>query len=385
MPDYHSVEAAIAWLDAAVHILDGEDVPLRTALARVLRKDFRASAPIPAGNRAARDGFAVTASASLGASSYNPIRLPLVAVAAGDALPAGTDAVVPLEWVEADGRAAVEVIEAVATGDNVEQQGAFAPGGEMLVRAGTPLAARHIGLLGSAGVSVVPVVRRPHARILVTKPEKTGVWEDSNGPMICAAVERDGGVVGECVAVEREGRAIIAALAEPGVDILLLIGGTGRGTNDHSAAAVAGTGELAIHGVALRPGETTGLGRTAGGLPIVLLPGAGAACLWSYELFGGRAIRRLGGRGAELPYRPREMTIARKIVSALGTTEIFPVRCSPDDTVEPLPSFAETGLIAAVGADGFVILPEGSEGCPQGARVSVYLYDNAGATGGFPP
>ena len=133
MPDYHSVDATIAWVDAAVHCLNEEDVALRTARGRVLTKDIRAAGPIPAGNRAARDGFAVEASASLGASSYNPVRLPMVAVAAGDALPTGTDAVVPIERAEPDGQASIEVIEAVAAGDNVEQQGAVAPIGAMLV------------------------------------------------------------------------------------------------------------------------------------------------------------------------------------------------------------------------------------------------------------
>jgi len=70
------------------------------------------------------------------------------------------------------------------------------------------------------------------------------------------------------------------------------------------------------------------------------------------------------------------MIAARKIVSSLGVTEICPVRFEAGDTVEPLPSFAETGLMAAVGADGFVIVPEGSEGYPQGARMTVYLYDD---------
>jgi molybdopterin molybdotransferase len=62
-------------------------------------------------------------------------------------------------------------------------------------------------------------------------------------------------------------------------------------------------------------------------------------------------------------------------VSAIGMTEICPVRHGAGDSVEPMPSFAETGLMAAVGADGFVIVPEGSEGHPQGGRVTVYLYE----------
>jgi len=385
MPNDHSIEAAIAWVDAAVHCLDGEDVPLQAGRGRALTHGIRAVGPIPAGNRAARDGFAVVASASIGASSYNPVKLPLIVVAAGDALPPATDAVVPLEVAEPDGQTFIEVIEAVAAGDNVEQQGAVAPAGAMLVRGGMRLAGRHIGLLASAGLSAIPVVRQPHVRILAVKPGKTGASEDSNGPMVCIAAERDGGVVKECGTVERDRSAIAAALAKPGADIALLIGGTGSGTDDHSAAAVAEAGELSIHGVALRPGETASLGRTASGLPIVLLPGPAAACLWSYELLAGRAIRRLAGRSPELPYRTREMTTARKVVSSLGMTEIFPVQCGPGDTVEPLPSFTETGLMGAVAADGFVIVPQGSEGFPQGARITVYLYGDAEATAGFLP
>ena len=385
MPNDHSIEAAIAWVDAAVDCLRGEDVPLRTARGRVLTKAIRAAGPIPANSRAARDGFAVVASASIGASSYNPLRLPLIAVAAGDALPSGTDAVVPLEMAEPDGQASIEVIEVIAAGDNVEHQGAVASIGAMLVPAGTRLAARHIGLLMSAGVSAISVVRQPHVRVLALKPGKTDASEDSNGPMICVAVERDGGVIEESVAVERDHSAITAALAKPGGDLVLLIGGTGSGTDDRSAAAIAEAGELSIRGVALRPGETAGLGRSVSGLPIVLLPGPAAACLWSYELLAGRAIRRLGGRSPEFPYRSREMTTARKIVSSLGMTEIFPVRCGPGDTAEPLPSFAETGLMAAATADGFVVVPQGSEGFPQGARVTVYLYEDANGPAGFRP
>src|SRR5262249_50684124 len=133
--------------------------------------------------------------------------------------------------------------------------------------------------------------------------------------------------------------------------------------------------ELAIHGIALRPGETTGLGRVGSGVPVVLLPGSPAACLFGYELIAGRAVRSLGGRDPRLPYRSTIMRTAHKIVSEIGMTEICPVWCGADITVEPLPSLAETGLMGAVAAQGFVIVPESSEGYPQGASVTVYLYE----------
>jgi molybdopterin molybdotransferase len=198
---------------------------------------------------------------------------------------------------------------------------------------------------------------------------------DSNGPMVRALVERDGGVVADTVAVERTRQGIRSALDAEGVDAVLVIGGTGPGTDDHAAAALAEAGELAIHGVAFRPGETSGLGLAQNGTPVALLPGSPAACLFSYEMLAGRAVRGLGGRNPALPYPSRVMRTAHKIVSAIGVTEICPVSCSGRDMAEPLPSFGEVGLMAVVAADGFVTVPEASEGYPQGASVIVYLYE----------
>src|ERR1700719_4988697 len=95
-------------------------------------------------------------------------------------LPAETDAVVPLELAEPDSQGRIEMVEAVAAGDNVEHQGAIATTGATLVPAGTRLAARHIGLLTSGGLSEVPVVRRPRVRILIAKPAKASTLEDSD-------------------------------------------------------------------------------------------------------------------------------------------------------------------------------------------------------------
>ena len=249
--------------------------------------------------------------------------------------------------------------------------------GTVLAMSGMRLAARHIGILAEAGLALVSVIPRPHVQIYRVKPARPETHEDSNVSMIRAATERDGGTTDGFVVIERGQAAIRDVLVETTADIILVIGGTGLGVDDHAAGALADAGELAIYGMALRPGETTGFGRSGSGVPVVLLPGAPAACLWSYELIAGRAIRRLGGHNPELPYCSREKTAARKIVSAIGTTEICPVRLGAGDTIEPLPSFAETGLMAAVAADGFVIVPEASEGHPQGARVTVYLYEGS--------
>jgi molybdopterin molybdotransferase len=370
-----SVDAVLTWIDAAARRLERENAPLRDAVGRVLTDDIRAERPIPACDSAALDGFAVPAHQTLGASAYNPLALPLIGVAADDALPAGMDAVVPLEHGEPDEAGRIVVVEALAPGGNVDRQGTVVAAGALLISAGTLLGPRHIGILAAAGCAQVSVVRRPRVRILIADPTRSGAV-DSNGPMLSGLVERDSGIVSQHISVDRSRSALADALTAGGSDIVLLVGGTGPGRDDEAAPALTAAGELAIHGVALRPGETMGLGRTASGVPVVLLQGSPPACLWSYELFAGRVIRQLGGRDPGLPYRSRMMTTTRKIVSSIGVTEICPVRCRLEGRAEPIASFAEIGLMAAVNADGFVIVPETSEGYPAGTSVNVHLYDD---------
>ena len=389
------VAAAIAWIDRAVGILPAERVPLDRAGDRVLAADCSTLRAIPPHARAVCDGFAIRAGASIGAGTYNPLDLKALPVAAGEPLPGGTDAVVPFDRAETAASdipagdisagdtsagkisaSKISVVEPVAAGENVEPEGAVAAAGAVLARAGTRLAARHIGLLAAAEIGDVAVVRRPRVALLLAAPRHGAGAGNGDRSMVRAAVERDGGIVLAETVVPRLRAALAAALAQVEADIALVIGGTGAGPDDHAAAALAGAGALALHGVALSPGETAGLGRTGSGMPVILLPGPPAACLWSYELFAGRAIRRRGGRDPELPYRLCQKITTRKLVSAIGMTEICPIRLgSTAQTVEPLPGFAETGLRAASEGDGFAIIAEASEGCPQGAALDVHLYD----------
>lgn len=339
---------------------------LEAASGRVLATAVRAAAPVPPADCAALDGYAVHAEATLGAGVYNPVTLAGIAIEAGEALPAGTDAVVPLHQAEPDGPHRIVVVEPVAAAAGVDREGAWAAAGALIGAAGTQLGARHIGLLACAGAAGLQVVRRPRVRLAIAGSARAAGAADGNRPMLRALIARDGGIVAE---------APLPGAFEADADLVLVAGGTGEGREDRAAALLAAAGSLDIHGVALVPGETAGFGRAAGEIPVLLLPGGPAACLWNYELFAGRAIRRLGGRCPALPYRRQTATTARKIASAVGTTEIRPVRRLADGRIEPVASFAEAGLRAAVESDGFIILPEASEGHPAGAQIVAYLYD----------
>jgi molybdopterin molybdotransferase len=382
-----------AWIDQWAAPLDAEDVPLGRAAGRVVARDVEAARDMPPFDRAAADGFALRADETVGASAYNPLPFRLqpasagvaagvaVEVQSGDPLPAGADAVVRLEHAVPEAAAAIAVIAPVFAGNEVEPAGSHAGRGSVLAGAGRRLGPGDIGLLASAGLERIAVVRRPQVRCLVLAGRavdagqglEPGAIYDANGPLLTALVERDGGVVGDLSRVARDRAALRDALRQPGADAVLVAGGTGPGTGDQAAAALREAGKIALNGIAMRPGESAGAGRAAE-TPIFLLPGTPAACLWAYELLAGQAIRRLAGLDPGLPFPTQTLRTARKIVSEIGTLDVCPVRCTGHGTVEPVVSFAEAGLAAAAHADGFVLVPEASEGYPEGAPVTVYLY-----------
>jgi molybdopterin molybdotransferase len=98
-------------------------------------------------------------------------------------------------------------------------------------------------------------------------------------------------------------------------------------------------------------------------------------------MLAGRVVRRLAGQDPELPYAARDFVTAGKIVSSIGFLEVWPVRfVAGRNHVEAVSAAAPDGtgglFQTIVEADGFVLVPEASEGFPPGARARVYLYDD---------
>ena len=376
-----SVEIALAWIDESVHRLLPEEVELTDAVGRVFAKDALASIDVPPFDRAAIDGIAVRAEEVAGASAYNPQCLQPCSgklLSVGEPVPPSRDAVVPLAYIEPDTTGGFEVIQEVAPGSGIERQAGQCHSGAVLLKQGQRLIPHHIGPLAEAGVHRVHVVQRPVVRCILLGRECP---HDPNGALLRALIARDGGRASGFDYIGRDLAALRNALTDQLADLIIIVGGTGPGSNDFSAEALAAAGELAIHGIALRPGETAGLGRLTGGVVACLLPGTPSSCLWAYEFLAGRAVRILGGQNPALPFHRRRMTTTRKLVSIIGLTEIIPVRFLGGDRVEPIISFAEIGLAAATRADGFVVIAEGSEGIVENSRVDVHLSEGRDPSG----
>jgi molybdopterin molybdotransferase len=194
---------------------------------------------------------------------------------------------------------------------------------------------------------------------------------DANGPMLAALVDRDGGDAIATRIVPDDRDAILAALRQE-AEVILVSGGSSVGREDHVPILLAEHGELAIHGIAMRPSSPTGMGRLDGRL-MFLLPGNPVSCLCAYDFFAGRAIRALGGRSRDWPYRRIMARLSRKLVSVVGRVDYARVHIE-GYSAEPLAISGASVLSSVTRADGFVIVPMDSEGFPEGAEVEIFLY-----------
>ena len=394
-----AVPDVLEWIDRRAIRLELESIPLDEAAGRVLGADVVAPIDVPAFDRAAMDGYGLRGAETAGASEYNPLAFPVVGqalparpydapvragasvrVMTGAPVPPEIDAVVPVEYATEVG-GAIEITRPVAPGQHVGRTGEDVSKGSSVLHAGRRLRAQDLGVIASLGVATVDVVRRPRVRIVTTGhevvapggPKDAYQIYDANSAMLRALVARDGGMIEAHVRTGDDPAAIREQLLAAGADVILVSGGSSVGSEDHAPRLLAESGELAFHGIAMRPSSPAGCGRIGTAL-VFLLPGNPVSCLCAYDFFAGRAIRLRGGRAGEWPHRMRACVVARKIVSAIGRVDYCRVRVD-GDRVEPIALSGASILSSTTRADGFVIVPAESEGFGPGAAVDVYLYD----------
>jgi molybdopterin molybdotransferase len=405
-----AVADVLALLDARVAPLPGEVVPVIGATGRVLAEAVTSPVDVPGFARSAMDGFAVCASDTAGATPDVPRTLTLageskparpfagevtpglaVRIMTGAPVPAGADAVVMAEFAHLEGEWRVRVLRPVAAGKHVVRPGEDVAKGSVILPAGRVMRPQDVGLLASIGAATVSAVRRPRVAILVTGDELLPPGAvpsgyrimDSNSPMLAVLAARDGAEVLPVLRLRDEFAAIRDAVREATqtADIILLSGGTSVGTEDHGPRVAAELGELAVHGAAIRPGGPLGvaflpsLPTSHAPLPLFLIPGNPVACLCAYDLFAGRAIRRLGGRPSEvLPYGTVMAALASEITSAAGRVDYVRVKIDDSGRVAPLAAAGASNLSSAVAADGFVLVPHERDRLAPGEVVRVWLY-----------
>jgi molybdopterin molybdotransferase len=405
-----SVGEALAKVCDATPVLGGERVALEAALGRVVAEDVASERLVPEAANSAMDGYAVR-HADLGSL---PARLRVVAVEpagtvvdgpvvagtavklfTGSVIPPGADTVVRVEDTEAQDHAVV-IRVAPARGANVRAAGEDIARGDVVVRAGTPLAPADLGVLASVGRATVVVHRRPRVAILSTGTELVEVDEvpgpaqvvNSNAYTLAAAVREAGGEPLVLPLVRDRPEEIEARLAEAlRTDVVVTSGGVSVGDLDLVKDALAASGvEQVFWQVAQKPGKPLAFGRAASRL-VFGLPGNPVSALVCFYLYVRPALRRLQGhRRIHLPVV--EATLARSTRKARGLTEFLRVRLadSPDGPVATPVASQSSGVLTGLGGGAALLVgPRELDELPAGARLPVIVLGGPALERDVPP
>jgi molybdopterin molybdotransferase len=396
-----TVEAHQAAVLSEITPLAPASLGLTDAEGCVLAEDVTAAVALPSFDNSSMDGYAVHAADVAGASQGSPATLRVVGeIAAGDTgvyrlapgtairimtgaqLPAGADAVVPVEWTDG-GTDQVAIYRPAAEGNAIRYVGGDAAEGETLLTAGTRLRPMQIAVAASAGRKAVTVRPRPRVVVLSTGDELTEpgtplvpgrIW-DSNSYMIAAAAREAGAVAYRRSVVPDDPAGVLPALEEQLVraDLLVTTGGVSMGgEHDVVKAALRELGTVTFRKVAMQPGMPQGFGVIGEHkVPIFTLPGNPVSAYVSFQLFVRPAIAALQGTD-DLSLRAVTATLTGPVRSPAGRRSYLRGVLDGSE-VTPL-SGQQSHQIASLGrANALIIVPEGETQLPPGDTVDVLV------------
>jgi molybdenum cofactor synthesis domain-containing protein len=403
-----SREDALERFEAALfprHLLN-EQRTLSNALGCALAQDVMAPIDVPPFDRSNVDGFAVRSADLASATEVAPVRLMLndeviacgvaparpvlsgtaTPIATGGPVPRGADAIVMLEHTQPSGARDIDVRRAASPGQFVSYAGSDIARGEALLRAGTIIGSREIGMLAACGIAEVPVARGPRVAVMSTgdelvqpgEPLRLAAIYDTNGAIVTAAINENGGEAIFLGAVPDDEELLEAAMRKAlgESDMLVLSGGTSKGAGDISHRIIARLGQPGIiaHGVALKPGKPLCLA-VCGGKPVVILPGFPTSAMFTFHDMIVPVLRRMAG----LPPRSDATVTAKvpvRIASELGRTEFVMVSLVEGaDGLIAYPSGKGSGAITSFSqADGFLRIDALADQMPAGTEAEVTLF-----------
>ena len=400
------VDAQLDDVLGVVGPLSSLDLTLPDAHGCVLAEEVSSTFPLPPFDNSAMDGYAVRAADLAAATESTPVTLPVVGdiaagatgaynvqpglcvrIMTGAPMPAGADAVVPLEWTDG-GIAQVRISRAPEVGGHIRRAGEDLTPGSVVLPSGTHLGATQIGLLAAVGRERVLARPRPRVVVLSTgselvdpgTPLSVGKIPDSNSTLLTAAAREAGAIAFRVGIVPDDPRVLLDTLEDQLIraDLVLTSGGVSVGAYDVVKEAIGRLGEVRFDKVAMQPGMPQGFGvigpdRT----PFFGLPGNPVSAYVSFEVFVRPAIRRM--LGVEPIHRPTvRARLAAPLTSPPGKRTFARARMTVEDGTYVVTPVGGSGshLIASLAqANAFAVVPESVTSVDAGEVVTTMLLE----------
>ncbi len=313
-----ALEKILAWPKTSLAI---ENVPLQSALGRIVAQDIIAVLNLPTQDNSAMDGYAVKTTEALldfpipiqcvcYAGEIPPPLKPYHAMRlfTGALLPEGADAIVVQEDSESiDSQVIFKQVPKQQ--QHIRYRGEDVRAGQAIIKSGIILKASHLGLLAAQGLTHVAVMRLLKVSVMTTgdeiKPPGTQLNAaqiyNANAPMLIALIMKLGCEVVAHHHVEDSIAATVAVLNTlvDISDVVITVGGVSVGTKDHVKASIERLGQLDFWKVRMKPGKPVAMGNIRQ-TPIVALPGNPVSAYVVFTLLIAPFIRSLQGQAAPL-------------------------------------------------------------------------------------
>lgn len=373
-------------------------VSLADSLGRKTAKDIISGEFIPPFSRSTVDGFAVSAPDTYGSSESIPAMLTLkgeilmgekadtkiekgecMKISTGGMLPEGADSVVMLEHTQTDFDGLCLAFKAVGPFENVTKKGDDIAPGKTVIKKGTVLSSKHIGILASLGITGVECVRKPVVAVISTGDElipisgmpTSGKIRNINSAMLSALLCENGCDVVDFGIIKDSKNLLEEALqkAAAGSDVVLISGGSSAGARDLTAEIIKDNGSLLFHGISMKPGKPTIFGNCFG-KPVFGLPGHPTAAYFVLVRVVLPLLEKLGA--AVKPKKTEAAELSTNLPSNHGREEIV---CVKLESGQATPVFGKSGIVSLLSeSDGYVIIDRNCEGLKTNEAVTVNLF-----------
>jgi len=386
------------------HFLEEIEIDTNKSLGRVLAEDIYAPFDLPEFHRSTVDGYAIWSKDTFGASDSLPVFLNYVGmvdmgvdtnlsvstgkavyVPTGAMIPNGADGVVMIEYVELLDSHTIAVHRSVAPGDGMVLKGEDLKKDSLILKKGRRLKPQDIGALAAVGIKHIKVLEKPRVAILSTGDEIVspdeevpfGKIRDINTYTISAMAEQMGCEV-TFKAVVKDDYHLLIKILEPLVkenQIVIISGGSSVGTKDVTAKVIDDLGEpgMFVHGVAVKPGKPTIIGK-AGNAALFGLPGHPVSAMIVFKIFVEYLIHDI------MKYEIEKNIVLQALAdtnihSSPGkeTYQMVIIEKSGEDYIAKAIHGKSGAISLMTRAQGYIKIDTNKEGVKKGEKVDVYL------------
>ncbi|HSA51999.1 MAG TPA: gephyrin-like molybdotransferase Glp [Yinghuangia sp.] len=402
-----SVEEHLTGILERVAPLAPLELQLLDAYGSLLVDDVAATVDLPAFDNSSMDGYAVRLADVADAGERYPVVLDVIAdipagtasdatlepgtcarIMTGAPIPAGTEAIVPVEWTDA-GMPSVRITRAPKEGQYIRRHGDDVTVGQTVLAGGTELGSAQIGLLAAIGRDRVRVRPRPRVVILSTgselvqpgRPLAAGQIRDSNSYMLTAAAREAGAIAYRVGNVPDDPKVLIDTIEDQLIraDAVVTTGGVSAGAYDVVKEVLSELGTVAFEKVAMQPGMPQGFGTIGPDeTPIFTLPGNPVSAFVSFEVFVRPALQKMRGT-ATIDRDIVQARCAKAFGSPDGKRQFVRATLTPGDkpgtppTVEPVGGHGSHLIGSLALANALIVVPEDTTEVAQGSTVDVMV------------